>query len=498
MGTINIYTTTLGFRVGVEPDGTLSNTNTYISEYARALQQWDFDSKSRRYEKVEDFYHYDETTKTAYFPRYDLERFISFICYYGHKENIIPVAPVKGDPAKFYMLPHITYKDELQKEAVEFITDEKNGPVRALAIQTGRGKTTATVMAMSHLGVRTMVTMTTRLEQWVPAIKQYAAVDDGEIYTIKGEPSLTKIIRMAERKDKLPKIILASAQTLKNYMKYKEGYRHLPNPSTFCELLGIGIIADDEYHEHFHTNFMMGLLFNAAVYIPVSATLVVNHKFIRGIFDKVVPQKVRFGGEYAKYVKVLECSMEFGGHLVKPHHYKQRGAYSQSKFEEFLLSEKGAPLMEMYWRKAILPLVTEQYIELAEEGEKLLIIANTRAMCEELQVRLKRITNRSIGIFVSGVSTTVLDKSDIILSTPGSAGTGRDVAMLRSCIVLENTASEARIIQFLGRLRMMKSGNIPVFVTCYFSCIPQHQRYATIRSMLYAERAKELIYRRLS
>ena len=472
MSHVDIYTTNMGFHVGVSRGGIIKGTSIHISRYSRKFEHWAWDSQINRYTHKGNWYYFDDNLQMCFFPKYDLENFIEYIVTNGYKENIIELAPCKGVEAKFYLLPHVGYKSDIQKNTVEYVVNEKSGNVRGVGLQTGFGKTAAYIIAMSKLGVRSMITMTSRLEQWVKSINDFAAVTDDDIYIVKGEPSLSRLFRLID-KDIKPKIILASSQTIRLYLEYGKSYQHLPHPSKACHELGLGIIGTDEYHEHFYTNFLIGIMFNPSVFVPITATFNANDPFVKEIFNQFIPKSVQYtGGEYKKYANITAYTLKFGGHLIKPYQYTARGMYSQVKFEEHLLSQRGKPLLDMTVREAVIPIVDQHYSKLADPGEKCLVICATKNMCEHFGKVLKsEWKDKTVSSFFSGSSTTILDKSDIILSTPGSAGTGRDIKNLRTCYVFDCTGSENRNVQYVGRLRELPSGNTPEFVYSPKICI---------------------------
>jgi len=349
--------------------------------------------------------------------------------------------------------------------------------------------TVSYIWSLKNIGTRSMTTMTSRLSQWVDEMKKYTTLDEDDIYVVQGVGALTKLFNQIDKQIK-PKVILASTKTIRLYLDYGPGYQHLPHPSEMCEKLGIGIVGTDEAHEHFYTNYLINLILNPAIFIPITATFNANDPFVKNIFDQHLPRNVQFtGGENEPYCNVTSYAYESGGYLIKPFHYSSPQGYSQVNFEKWLLG-RGRKVLDSLVNDAFLPIIREHYINLADDGEKFLFLCSTTKMCDHLKGILKqKFPNKTVTSFYSGIPVNVLEKYDMILSTPGSAGTGRDVKRLRTCFVFENTGAENRNIQFLGRLRRLPE-NTPEYVYLHLSCIPQHQSYAQKRAMLYGSRAK--------
>lgn len=494
--TVGIDVTTMGFSVRVSKRGVLIDASLDIYPYSKKFENIKWNNTERRYELKHEFFFFDEIRERCYFPRFDLDNFLDFLREKNAKYALNYIEPTEGTEISYLMLPFVEYKSEIQKNAIEYISNEDNGPIRGLALQTGQGKSISFIWGIQRLGRLAMITMTSRLEQWCSELKKYTTLEDDDIYVIQGVASLTKLFNQIGNQVK-PKIILASTKTIRLYIEYGPTYQHLPHPSELTDKIGIGIIGTDEYHEHFFTNYLIGMIFNAKLAIPITATFLAPDPFVNEIFKRFIPQNTQFvGGGYKRYVNVTAYMYESGGMYIKKQNYTARGVYSQVMFENFLMSKKGAIVLDSFIHSAIIPIMRNHYSDIADEGEKLLILCATKGFGEHLLKILKKETNRSISTFFSGMNTFILEKTDIIISTPGSAGTGRDIKNLRTCIVLENTSSEIRNLQFIGRLRDFPSvKNTPEYCYISFRCIPAHVNYANKRAMLYGPRALQFRHR---
>lgn len=499
MAHVTITTTTMGFRIAVLERGEIVGTSLNVTQYTKRFEHRQYDKITERWILVNEFFYFDRDQKICYFPRFDLDKFKEFLLENRVTFTVNELPPSKGEFATFLMLPHVKYKNDKQEKAVEFLTNETSGPLRGLALQTGLGKTVSYIWALQKLGIRSITTMTSRLEQWVKELGSYTTLDEDDIYVIQGVGSLTKLFGQIDKQIK-PKIILASTKTIRLYLEYGPTYQHLPHPSEMCEKLGVGVVGTDEYHEHFYTNFLIGIMLNPALFIPITATFLANDPFVKNIFDQFVPKNIQFsGGEYEKFVNVTAYQYNSGGFYIKPFHYMSPQGYSQQMFEKFLLG-RGRKVLDALIEDAIIPLIKNHYINVAEPGEKFLFLCASTKLCDYLEGVFKRVfKDKKTSVFYSGLPATILERYDIILSTPGSSGTGRDIKNLRTCFAFENTGSETRNLQFIGRLRgppqMM---NTPEYIYLSFSCIPQHVKYANMRAMLYGPRAVQFKHRSIS
>jgi hypothetical protein len=70
----------------------------------------------------------------------------------------------------------------------------------------------------------------------------------------------------------------------------------------------------------------------------------------------------------------------------------------------------------------------------------------------------------NINTYFSDTEDEILDESDIIISTVGSCGVGRDIGNLRTTIVTNSFNAFTLNKQTLGRLRKLKNGDTPHFI----------------------------------
>jgi len=495
---VTVYDRGMGFKVSVGSTGMIHGTTCSIGNFVRPLEHWVYNRDIRRSELIKEYFYYDKPGEAIYLPIFLIEDFKRYCSERGVGVHVVRDDVVEGAEAVFHMMPWVDYKNEKQEGCVNYLTTDDSGHLRGVALQTGAGKTVSFIWGVQKLARRTLMTMTSRLNQWVDEITKYTTLEEDDIYVVQGIGGLNKLFSQIDKTID-PKFILFSAKTLKMYMDYPASYQHLPHPSKMCEELNAGILGTDEYHEHFYTNYTAMIINNPKVFIPITATFVGGgDQYVRDIFDKMIPASVRFtGGEYKKYVNVTAYKYGGGGWYLKPFHYKRAAGYSQVKFEESLMHHKAKPVFDSLLEDALIPIIKEHYIEKALPGQKFLMLCATKEMCNLLEgIFRRRFQDKTVSTFYSGKPEHILEKFDMILSTPGSAGTGRDVKNLRTCLIFDNTQSEIRNLQYLGRLRELPPGEgTPEYIYISFAAIPKHNEYAQGRSILYSSRALSMTYR---
>lgn len=353
--------------------------------------------------------------------------------------------------------------------------------------------TVGTIWGCQKCAVRTMITMSSRLKQWVGEYAAFTDLPPSEIFVVKGKPTLEKLFSLAKYKITMPSVIIASTQTMRQYLEYGPGYNHLPHPDHFCEITGIGIIATDEYHEHFHSNFLHMLRLNPEKFVTITATVTATPAFVLNIMNQLLPKHLRIGeGIFKRTTNIVGVRYEGGGGYIEDRVARGFKGYSQNKLESFFC-KKGKKFFEELFEETVMPLLDEFFFSIRRDGEKLLILCNTHELCHKISTLIgiyKPEFTRLV--FISGVAEERIPEYDIIISTPGSCGTGRDIKHLRTTFSFIATQSEIWLLQHLGRLRPpgKTAPEDPFFVYLYFALLTKHLQYESKRSDIYRARGK--------
>lgn len=488
---ILIHTTPSSYRVQVTLSGHLVGTNVSINEFCLPFIEQEYDRRNYRWVVTKKYRHYDKTTQTLYLPRYDLDRFINFISAAGLNWKIKEVPLVKGLSVNIPMKPWFSPQDDLQAAAISYLVNDPS-PVRGLALQTGRGKTASLIAALSGIGRRSMILVPFMIEQWTKSILKFTELTEDDIFVVQGMPSLAKLLKRID-KSLHPKIILVSIPTLRSYLEGSDSYVNFPPFTELCERLNVGVVGKDEAHLLFHANLLLDMTLNPAVIIPMTATFETGSANIVEIFDAHYPRRIRFGEEeYESYVDIFGYGYRIDNHKLPKSMFKGMRGYSQVKFEHWLLT-KGKNILEEIMATVVQPILNIHYINVAQPGERLLILCSMVEMCEYFIDYIKDVyPQKSVTIYVGETDDSVLTTHDIIVSTPKSAGTGRDIPGLLTAYVFVSARSSPLNKQMLGRLRKLPSGRTPIFTYSHCVDIPSHVDHAKEREFLFTPLAKSI------
>lgn len=396
-----------------------------------------------------------------------------------------------------------------QVEINEFILNKENGrfnPMRVIPLQMGGGKTLISLYTAAQIGYRTMIEVSKRyLENWKSNIYGEDAkldIEEKDVLILSSRTSLLKALRKAKsRAEKFePKIIIAHKSLMSSFIK-----DYNSNPDQFSQYgidvediykaLGVGVVIRDEAHEEIHAIAVQDLHRHCPLVINLSATIVYDDSKVNGIAEQIFPLCDRYnGGEWNKYIDVVAVHYR----LRLPTKLKWRqfanGPYNQPKFENTLLTVKGKK--ERYF-EMLKRLIDTTFIDIKEEGDKLAVYAATIDMCTEMAEFLQSTYPKlTVNRYVGEDEYEKLMTADIVVTTPGSAGTGVDIKGLRRVIMTNAMKSSQKNYQIAGRLRELTTldryGKPRDTVFYYFVCddIQQHVAYHDFKRVIFRGKMK--------
>lgn len=488
---IMINLTPRGMHFKLSPDGSIPGSIYTLLPFIERYTDRRWDKRLRRKVLVKRYLFYDTRKQMIYFPRCDLDQLCSYLtsCQIPWKLNHLPVNTGKSTVIPF---KHSLYQDrtEIQRLGIESImksTDE----VRALALQTGTGKTYSAIKAASLLAIRPMFCVGGLIEQWLEEFYKFTYLEEKDIYVIQGGDSIKKLLDECD-KTIHPKVILSSIDTLRGYATNNALYSAFPDFDNIFNRLNVGVKLIDEAHLNFHTNLIIDIRTNVAITIPLSATFDRTDEIGKALFTRVYPATHRFGEDtYNKYVDIYIYEYSTGVYVNQKTFTGSYG-YNHSKYEDWLL-KKGAHKFSYLYDNCISNIFESHYMAVKKPGERCMILCFTKDMCQKyVDVMSALYPDLTVAKFIGESSKSVLKESDVIITTPGSGGTGTDIKNLKTVICVYNTNSDVLNEQMLGRLRQLDDPSIPVdqsnrpiFVGTYNRDIAKHVEYQRNRAYLY-------------
>lgn len=384
---------------------------------------------------------------------------------------------------------HIEYIGKKETYNIQCVTPHDNYVANGI-VTFNSGKTFCAIKSMSKLGKKSLILVKGLLEQWHDDLLNITQLEKDDIYVIQGIKSIQRLFTNEELLTK-PKVYLASLATIRKYIlsRNKPPYNQYPPFDKLIKVLGIGTKITDEVHLNFQTNVIVDLHVNVRNNIYLSATYDRSDSIGSKIFNLVFPPEMRHGeGIFKRYVNITGYNYNIG--FVPPGAVRTPQGYSHSLYERYMLKHK--TMFSSYMDRVLCPAIASHYLNVKNNNEKMLILVSTKKMATAIRDYLsKRYVSKNfkIATYLFDDGDDVLVDSDIIVSTPGSAGTGTDIKNLRTTILTISFKSDVLTKQTLGRLREL-DGVTPEFVYLYTNQIESHMYHAKQRSYIYNQRAK--------
>ena len=443
------------------------------------LAEHEFVPRIRRVITTRKYSDYDVKTSRLYIPVEYTSYLVDHITSAGLTVDIVPIVPIEGRDIKLKI--NRKWKDkDYQTPAIEYLARD-TAPRRGLQFQPGKGKTYCAIRAIVELGKTAIVIVPGLVEQWEHSFKEITNVGS-KLNVIRGFKSILALTQCNFK----PDILLCSIDTVRAYIKFEDNYQTLPyNFSQFLDHYGVGTKVMDEVHLNFHALTMIDLNANVKNNIYLTATFTSANRDTRKIFNVVFPDTMRYGAmDYERYVNVT--IYRYYGEVLERKVIKAKG-YSHARYEGEILKKESKFLR--YMDEVIRPLIDSHYINLRNPGEKCLLFFSTLEMVHHVKKYLDRVYPKLIiNEYIGGVDDDALDKVDIILTTPKSAGCGTDIKMLRTAINTISELSPTSVEQKRGRLRKLPNGVTPEYVDIFDGNIVRHCEHIKSRSLIHKNR----------
>lgn len=470
-----------------EPDGYLQNA---IDKYSRQylLQTQSFKLWNNKVVKKEHKMYGVRSTNPLRFRLHInmFDHFMTFMTQHGFTNYNITTEPMYEPVEVDFKIATSKRPWKNQPDIIQYLVD--TGWAKIIELQAGQGKTLCSLFATEQIGVRTgLIIKAMYIERWLDDLAREGGIFElgkNEITVVRGSKNLATLIELALDGELHYKFIVFSNKTLALYFKdYLKGVNmdkyHNVMPWDLMKVLGIGLRITDEAHQDFHSCFKTDLFTHVPKTISLSATLDPDQQFLKEMYKVIYPQELRFGGStYEIYVDVISVPFKIDREVKQAVRFNQKGmlSYSQNVYEDSILSSKkrAASYLSM-----ITTLVDKYFIQTRHEDYRLIIFSGRVETCATIVEHLQGIyPNLNIGKYTEEESYDTLDKLDIIVSTPLSAGTAVDISKLQVCLNLVALNSTQANLQMLGRLRELRGVDInPLFIYIYCVDIEKHIEY---------------------
>ncbi|EBZ7571758.1 hypothetical protein EF660_08725 [Salmonella enterica subsp. enterica serovar Infantis] len=258
---------------------------------------------------------------------------------------------------------------------------------------------------------------------------------------------------------------------------------------TFYDVLGVGLVAMDEVHEHFHLVYMAGIMLNPPASIEMSATLKPGSSkaFIAERYLERFPMEYRISipiipvvDVKALYYRLDDKKFAWWASKMTPYNHKL--------FEGKLIKEN----LHLEYANMIWDVVEKSFLKRYQPGQKCLILFATVAMCEFFTEYVKDKLSRDpvfhplmVAKYNAGDSYDDFIQADFSISTPGKAGTAVDKPGLVHMYISTPVEDQQLNEQMAGRPRKIlhnEWGEIDPTVWLFHAYnVPKHCNYLNAR-----------------
>ena len=217
--------------------------------------------------------YYDEETKTLYLPAgvdmFWIRKHTGISNF--DRETHHPYLPIQKR-VMFKEKP----RNEVQMNCINFLvsageyTDTQYCNQLSLQANVGLGKTYCTIMAISYLGVKSIIITgsSSLLSQWESEFTHFTNLSGHDILRINGAEMINYILTGNSNAAKKASVYTITHKTIESFAS-QYGYEKI---GQLFEILGIGIKVFDEYHTQFKSMLMIDFFTNVWKTYYLSAT----------------------------------------------------------------------------------------------------------------------------------------------------------------------------------------------------------------------------------
>ena len=354
-----------------------------------------------------------------------------------------------------------------------------------------------TLIAMNSilkLNMRTAILVLPKyIDKWIEDVFKYTDVKKEDVYVVKGSDSIVKLSRM-KPEDIHYKFIILSMATVREYITAYEENKLSPEivtPDKFMEHLQVGILLNDESHQHFHALLRISLYMNVKKLIGMTATLDSNRESMRKIYNTMFPPHYRISNLAKKeaYVNV-EASGYKLTHTKGVRYYTTRG-YNHIEYEHHIL--KHFKFLKSYL-EMIKWYVTERYVKKRQPGDKALVYVSSVRLSSVLTNFLQeQFPDLNVKRFMEDDPYDNIMTADLCVTSAQNGGTALDVPNLVWILMTTSMSSLQANLQTLGRLREIK-GRYLLYTYIYCLDIPNQVKMHRDRKDAIRDTVKEFFY----
>lgn len=474
----------------------MANIEKALTTY---LVKWNNTEKRVAREADKVYFIYEKNTGKYRLPIVVLKAFFAMLAQVGIDKEKIEYTYV--DPrndiktVKFGWNPDYIPRD-YQEEYVNAVMSNLSNPIFLIDLFTGGGKGLVACRIFLSLQYRVGIFILPKyIKKWIAELKLLLKLKNDDIWIIQGEDSL-----LAAMEDTSPKFKIAifSIPTMQSYIssvEEEEGKFPMP-PEDLMRHLGIGVMFNDETHQHFHAVTTIMLYSTCYYFIGSTATLISNNVSLEKVYNIIIPKKFRIANivGYQAYITTIPVGYRIAKALKKHRlNYRRAQGYNHNLLEQSILSIWN--LKKDYY-EMVYTYIENKFLDLRvdKKKDKVVIYFASIAMCDDFTKYLKsKLPKENIMRYIGGDDYNKMLKSNLIVSNNNMLGTAIDIPNLITVIQTVSMRSLQANIQNFGRLRRIKDREL---YYVYFYCMNMQEQIKlhTERIRALEERSEQVKY----
>ena len=462
---------------------------TYKFEY-----NYKFKRMVRKYDKS--FFSYVKDKDEYHFHINSIKDFLSSLALSGiRKENIKMIFNKEPESSFRRLNVNMNSKYELRDYQKDYVNAlSANKPCMLVDAQVGAGKGMIYTKFMINFGyVAGMVILPRYIDKWYEELLDYTNLTKDDICIVKGQDSLDKLWN-TKKKDIKYKVFLFSITTLANFITtYEENSNDCSySLADLSKHLGIGLLANDESHQHFNALFRITIHFEALRMIGMTATMVNNAADITRMYTLFYPYDSRVANLLKRDGYIDVYPIMYVLKIKKSFKFMLNGGYNHNQFEQSMLRY---PMLTKTYLQMIEYYLKEGFINHRTHKEKCIIFFSSIKLCTLATNYFKtKFKDLDIRRYVEQDGYENISEGDIIISTQQSLGTAFTVPNL---ITILNTVPMSSIQankQNIGRLRQIEGKELRYYYF-YTNTIPAHRKMSVDRLEAIKDITKSTTYK---
>lgn len=357
-------------------------------------------------------------------------------------------------------------KDEIQEKAIKFLKTRYNQ--KYLALQTGQGKTYCAINYCHSCRKLPLIILDQEnlVNQWKEKIKEYTSARDKEIYIISGRKTVERLYKMKESERAKIKFILAFYQTLQSL--YDSG-----DLKDFFTDFKIGLKIFDEAHLQYKSIFYINTCSDIeTIYLSATPERVSlsEQKLYERLFYNVRFHKTKITN---KYFNICLINVDMGFTDIETASLYNNKGFDVIGYNKALMEKHSKEFFGSI-KNSLNKVFVKNFNRKKKVAIILKLIDQTDIVKKKIDIFLDKDAekNNYERVLTTGILTgktpkkqrkTILDNSDIIITTDKTFSKGIDVAgleVLINFVPISCAVSTANLNQFTGRLRRLNDKEV--------------------------------------